>query len=211
MIGGCCMIATKEKLFFLDSVEINQMNSIERAIEARRSVRSYKDEPITLNELSRILWGAQGITDKQRGLRAAPSAGALYPLGLYVVVGNVEGLSSGVYKYIVEKNALEKISDGDKRKELSEAAYSQMWAATASALIIICGTYEKMRNKYGSNADQYVHMEVGCAAENIYLQAKSLGLGTCFIAGFIEKRVQEIINSGEKNEVPLAILPVGKK
>lgn len=207
--GGCGMIATKAKLIFLEPINIDNMNNVELVIEKRRSIRSYKDEPILLNELSRLLWGAQGITDERRGFRAAPSAGALYPLEIYIVAGNIQGLAAGVYKYIIEKNALEKISDGDKRKELGEAAYSQMWAATAPASIVICGVYERTRRKYRENADPYVHMEVGAVAENIYLQGRSLNIGTCFMAGFVEKRVHDIISS-KADEIPLAILPVGR-
>ncbi len=182
---------------------------VDVAIEKRRSIRSFKDEPISLKGLSRLLWAAQGITDKPKKLRAAPSAGALYPLELYIVVGNVQGLSAGIYKYIIEACALEKVREVDKRSEITKAAYNQSWIEDASAIIVICGVYERVRKKYGARASRYVHMEVGAVAENIYLQGQALKIGTCFVGAFEEKGVREVIGS-KKYEIPLALLPVGK-
>jgi len=114
---------------------------VEKSINERRSVRLFKEEPLSLKELSQLLWAAQGITDKARGLRAAPSAGALYPLEIYVVVGNVEGLSAGVYKYVIGKHELTEIKEGDERQALSAAALSQSCVTEAPASIVICAVY----------------------------------------------------------------------
>ena len=95
--------------------------SIEKALLKRRSVRSYKSEPLTIAEISQLLWAAQGVT-KSRGYRTAPSAGALYPLEVYIVAGNVSDFEAGIYKYNSHKHEIVKTVKGDKRSELSRAA-----------------------------------------------------------------------------------------
>jgi len=193
----------------LDPVALDGAMTVEKAIGQRRSVRAYKKDPLTLKELSQLLLAAQGITDKRHDLRAAPSAGALYPLEIYIVAGNVEGLQAGVYKYIIGKHELVPIREGDKRKELSSAALSQSCVASAPVVLVVCGVYERTRRKYGKRAEQYVHMEVGAVAENVYLQGRALSIGTVFVGAFTDKAVQSVI-SAQDDEIPLAILPLGK-
>ncbi len=183
--------------------------SLEQAIENRRSVRNYKDDNVTLQELSQILWAGQGITSEE-GLRAAPSAGATYPLEIYITVRKVEGLSSGVYKFVPEEHAVIKTSDEDVSVKLWEAALNQESVKQASFNIIFTAIYERTATRYGDRAERYVHMEVGHAAQNIYLQAESLGLGTVAIGAFADEEVSDIINP-EKNEKPIYIMPVGRK
>jgi SagB-type dehydrogenase family enzyme len=183
--------------------------SIEAALMERRSIRDYSDEPLTLDEISQLLWAAQGITHPN-GYRTAPSAGALYPLEIYLVSGNVSDLPSGVYWYISDKHTLTKISEGDKRVELSKAAVGQKSVEDAAAIIVIAAIYERPTKKYGDRGIQYVHIEVGSAAQNIYLQAVSLDLGTVFIGAFHDEDVREILSLSDA-EQPLGIMPVGKK
>jgi len=144
--------------------------SIERAMRERRSVRHYRNEPLTIPEISQLLWSAQGIT-ASGGLRTAPSAGALYPLEVYIVVGNVTNMKSGIYKYIPESHELVKVTEGDKRSELSNAALHQSPIKEAPAVIVISAVYERTTGKYGERGIRYVHMEAGHAAQNICLQA----------------------------------------
>lgn len=179
----------------------------EQAIKTRRSIRSYKSDPLTLAQVSQLLWAAQGVTS-ERGFRTAPSAGALYPLEIYLVVGDVKDLLPGVYKYTSKNHSFSKVSEGDRRAELSSAALSQEWVEKAPIALVICGVYERTTKKYGERATQYVHMEVGCVAQNVYLQAVSLGLGTVFVGAFNDEQVKKILKINE-NEQPLCILPVG--
>lgn len=132
--------------------------SIEEALRKRRSTRRYKDKPLTLAEISQLLWAAQGITD-QTGLRTAPSAGALYPLEMYVVAGNVTDLPDGVYHYRPYRHELVRIAEGDKRNELCKAALGQTSVRNASAVIVMSAAYERTTVKYGHRGIQYVHME----------------------------------------------------
>jgi SagB-type dehydrogenase family enzyme len=168
--------------------------SIEDAIAARRSIREYTGEPIALAELSQILWAAQGVTG-QEGQRSAPSAGALYPLEVYVVTGSVRELPAGVYRYAPDGHRLIPIRQGDLRD--------------AAADIVITGVYERTTAKYGERGVRYVHMEAGHAAENVYLQAESLGLGTVSIGAFDDAALRQFLMLPE-NETPLYVMPIGR-
>ena len=183
--------------------------SVEAALSQRRSIRDYSGENLTLDEVSQLLWAAQGITAPWGG-RTAPSAGALYPLELYVVVGNVEGIDKGVYKYSREEHELEKVKEGDIRAELADAAVGQECVRDAAIDIVFTAVYERTTRKYGERGIRYVHMEAGHAAQNVYLQAVSLDLGTVVIGAFFDDRVKELVNAGEQ-ENPLYIMPVGRK
>ena len=182
--------------------------SVEQALRERRSVRSYKNAPLEMTEISQILWSAQGITSK-RGFRTAPSAGALYPLELYVIAGNVNTLPAGIYKYAPRDHALLEIVSGDRRSHLSRAALQQGAIRKAPAVILFCAVYERTTAKYGRRGIRYVHMEVGHAAQNVCLQAIALGLQTAVIGAFRDTEVKTIANL-PANEKPLYFVPVGR-
>jgi len=183
--------------------------SIEQSLLNRRSIRSYTGEPLTLQEVSQLLWAAQGITDPG-GLRTAPSAGALYPLELYLVVGDVEDLTSGVYRYEPDGHQLVKTMDGDQRAGLAEAALGQSWVEEGAISIVFTGVYERTTGKYGERGIRYVHIEVGHAAQNLCLQATAMGLGVVTVGAFSDEQVTELLNLPE-DEQPLYIIPVGRK
>ena len=182
--------------------------SVEEALQQRRSVRKYADRSLTLQEISQLLWAAQGITDSQ-GLRSAPSAGALYPLDVYIVTGEVEELTAGIYKYHPFEHELILLSEGDKRHALCGAALEQECIRDALAVIVLTAVYERSMKKYGERGIRYSHIEIGCAAQNVYLQAESLNLGTVFIGAFHDDEVKKVLNLN-KDERPLAIMPVGR-
>ena len=182
--------------------------SIEEALSKRRSIRSYKDKPLTLAEISQLLWAAQGITS-QGGLRTAPSAGALYPLKIYIVAGNVTDLPDGVYNYRPYKHELVRIVEGDKRNELCNAALGQTSGRNASAVMVFSAVYERTTMKYGDRGIKYVHIETGHAAQNVFLQAVPLNLGAVVIGAFDDEAVKEVLNMSE-SEQPLYIMPVGR-
>jgi len=183
--------------------------SIEEALLKRRSIREYKDEPLTLAEVSQLLWAAQGITEPSRGFRTAPSAGALYPLEVYVAVGNVEDVSEAVYRYKPREHELERRVTGDKRAELYDAALMQSSVKDAAIVIVFSAVYERTTGWYGERGIRYVHIEVGHAAQNVYLQAVSLNLGTVAIGAFRDDEVKEVIGMSDQ-EQPLYVMPVGR-
>jgi SagB-type dehydrogenase family enzyme len=199
-----------DKMIKLSNPKHDGKVSVEKALLNRRSIRSYKDDSLTMPELSQLLWAAQGITNKERSLRAAPSAGATYPLEIYVVAGDVKGLEKGVYKYVVDSHSIKQVSKGDKRRLLFEAGLKQSSLLTAPITIIVSAIYFRTEGKYRDRAKQYVHMEVGGVAQNVYLQAESLGLGTVFMGAFSDNQISKAIGLSS-NEIPLCLLPVGKK
>jgi SagB-type dehydrogenase family enzyme len=186
--------------------------SVEEAIQNRRSVRKFSNESITMGNVSQILWAAQGITDNQSSLRAAPSAGQVYPLELYVIVGTngVSGLQEGVYHYVPSNNTLEKVMNGDLRSDLSGIANGQPWVKQAPINILITGNYRKMINKYTDKelSTRFVDLEAGHVGENIYLQSESLGLATVSLGSFNENQLIQLLNL-PSNETPIYIFPVG--
>jgi SagB-type dehydrogenase family enzyme len=183
--------------------------SLEQSLLARRSVREYSGEPLTLEEVSQLLWAAQGITDA-RGYRTAPSAGGLYPLEVYIVVSNVEDLPPGIYHYLPEGHELELIAEGDFREELTEAALSQSWVREGAMSIVITAIYERTTGKYGERGIRYVHIEVGHATQNLCLQAVAMGLGLVTIGAFHDEDVAELLGR-PADENPLYVIPVGRK
>lgn len=176
--------------------------SLEETILKRRSVRNFSTTELTIGEISQLVWAGQGITQSSRGYRAAPSAGATYPLELYVM--NKDGL----YRYICREHKLKLTRTGDLRSSLSRAALGQSFIAQAPVSIIITAVYSRTTRRYGERGIRYVHIEVGHAAENIHLQAVALGLGSVSVGAFSDEEVKRAL-SLSKEEVPLYIIPIG--
>lgn len=193
----------------LPPVESKGELSVEEAIQVRRSVREFGRGGLDLADVSQLLWSAQGVTGKG-GYRAAPSAGALYPLELYLVVGDIEGLSAGVYWYRPETHELIHLASGDLRKRLASAALGQSCVRRAPAVLVIASVYKRTTGKYGQRGRRYVHMEVGHAAQNVYLQAAARGLGTVLVGAFDDQEVQDVLGLPPDHE-PLGLMPVGRK
>lgn len=193
----------------LPDVRLTSDVPLEETLAQRRSIREYSDEPLALEDVSQLLWAAQGITAAP-GKRTAPSAGALYPLEVYVVAGNVEGLDPAVYKYEPDGHRLVRVGDGDAREELAQASLGQASVRDGAVDIAIAAVFERTTRKYGDRGVRYVHMEAGHAAQNIYLQATALNLGTVTIGAFVDEEVKDIVGMSE-DEAPLYVIPVGKK
>jgi len=183
--------------------------SLEEAVSRRRSRRVFEATPLTLEQVAQVLWAAQGITGPE-GLRAAPSAGARYALDLYVAVGGQEagGLAAGVYHYDPQHHALEPTLEGDVRPTLARLSVGQTFIAEAPLAMVITAEYERISQRYGDRAARYVHMEVGHAAQNVYLQAAALGLGTVVVGSFQDEAVSQALSLPAQHR-PLYIMPVG--
>ena len=182
--------------------------SVEGTLGERRSVREFADEPLGLDVLSQLLWAAQGRTSPEGG-RAAPSAGALYPLEIDTVVGRVRDLEPGVYRYRAGGHDLRLVARGDCRTPLARAALEQHWMAAAPVAMAIVAVERRTARKYGERAPLYVALEAGCAAQNAALQAVALGLGTCVIGAFAEDTVAELLRL-RPGERPLALMSFGR-
>ncbi len=176
---------TNLKLIKLPEVIQKGEISVEEALTRRRSVRAYKDLPLSLEQVSQLLWAAQGITEPSLNFRTAPSAGALYPLEVYLLSGNIIGLPAGLYRYIPEQHVLILVSEGDKRQELFQASLRQSSIRNAPGVLIFTAVMERTTRRYGERGIRYVHMEAGHASQNVYLQAAVLGLGTVAIGALL--------------------------
>ncbi len=195
--------------------------SVEQALLNRRSVRDYSNEALSQQELAQLLWACQGISkietwklgrkDAQFSYRTAPSAGALYPLEVYVLVKRVDGLDAGLYCYRpgpgIDNHALEQRQKGDRSAELARAAQGQRAVTKAAANIIIGGIIDRTAAKYGDRARRYVLIEVGHAAENLCLQAPGLGIGAVPIGAFSDDKLRKFVDDDVE---PFYILSVGK-
>lgn len=192
-----------KEIITLPEAERKGEMSLEECIEKRRSTRRFTERNLTDEEISQILWAAQGITEKTKGYRASPSAGALYPLELYVVT------EKGVYHYIPVNHALELHKQEDLRKHLSDAALSQDWVEEAPMDLVVTAIYRRVTRKYGNKGFRYTHMEAGHAAQNVHLQAVSLGLASVPVGAFKDESVKAALSLPEDHE-PLYIIPIGE-
>jgi SagB-type dehydrogenase family enzyme len=175
---------------------------LEEALLRRRSVREFKNTPLTTAELGQLLWATQGITN-ERGFRTAPSAGALYPLETYVATAD------GLFHYDPQGHQLWAVSQEDARQGLYDAALRQEPVLQAPAVFVLTAVYDRTAQKYGTErGPRYVHLEAGHAAQNLLLEAVVLGLGAVPIGAFEDQRVQEVLGLPADHE-PLYLIPVG--
>jgi SagB-type dehydrogenase family enzyme len=176
--------------------------SLEETLAGRESVRNFTDAPLSAEEISQLLWSGQGIT-RSWGGRTAPSAGALYPLELYIV------LPHGFFHYSPKDHQLRLVSQQNYLPPLASAALGQPWVREAPAVIIITAIFERIERKYGSRGERYVKIEVGHAAQNILLQAVSLGLGAVPVGAFYDDKVKNVLHL-PRDHVPFYLIPVGR-
>jgi SagB-type dehydrogenase family enzyme len=175
-------------------------------LSSRRSIRRFLDKPVPLAAVSKLLWAAQGITN-ERGFRTAPSAGALYPLEMFIVTGPAPDLVAGMYRYEPKGHQLLRILSGDFRARLSETALNQTAIRDAPLTVVISAVFQRTQKKYINRGSQYVYIEVGHAAQNLILQAESLELGTVPIGAFHDDKIASLLNLTK--EKPLYLIPVG--
>jgi SagB-type dehydrogenase family enzyme len=185
--------------------------SLEEAIEKRRSLRNYSGKPVTVFQLSQLLFSAQGTTGKMYGqpLRTTPSAGALYPFEIYVIANNVENLKQGIYHYGVLNHTLELVKSGDFRKEITSAGLKQEMLGDSDVVFVLSAIFDRTRHKYGERGFRYVYIEAGHISQNIYLQAVSLGLGSVSIGAFLDDEVNKLIGVDGQKEAVIYLHAVG--
>lgn len=188
--------------------------TVEESLRRRRSVRRYKSVSLNLMQVSQLLWAAYGISDSTtysiRKLRTAPSAGATYPLEIYLMAGKVDGLVPGLYRYIPDNHALQLYSHGDIRTQVAEACLSQMMLAEAPASLVYSAVYSRTVSRYGDRgAERYVCMDLGHSAQNVYLQATAMGLATCAIGAFDDEQLASIIKPPAEEKL-LYLMPIGE-
>ena len=194
--------AKKPKVIDLPEPTLKGTVTVEETLAQRRSVRAFTSEPLTMQEISQLVWAAQGITLPSKGFRTAPSAGALYPIELYIVTAD------GLYHYVPQGHKLRVLTESDLRGELVRAAGGQSFVRDAAADFVVTAVCDRTTRKYRDRGNRYVHFEVGHVGQNIHLQAVALGLGSVPVGGFREERVKSALSLPPGHE-PLYIIPVG--
>ena len=219
----CCLallvsamsLANAENDFKLPKPSFTGKISVEAAMTKKKSVRHFANDPLTLEQVSQLLWAANGglPVDAISGatIKTLPSAGGIYPLEIFLLTGDksVKGLPAGVFHYNSLSNSLLRISAEDVRMTLAQAALSQLWMASAPVTIVIAGVFSKSTAKYGPRGIQYTFMESGASNQNLYLQAEALGLRIGTVGAFEENAVSSAIKI-PAGITPMLLVPVGK-
>lgn len=203
-------IKVADRAIKLPEPKIKGKISVEEAIKSRRTRRTFDTKPLTLENLSQVLWAAQGITEERWKHRAAPSAGALYPMDVFVIVrkGGVETIEAGIYKYIPDGHYLQTKAEGDFNAELRKVGFSQTFFAESPVCLVLTAEPVRTTWKYGERGNRYIHFEAGHIAENIQLLGESLGLSVGLVGAFKDDSVSNLLKL-KKGVVPLYIIPVG--
>ena len=188
----------------------------EEVLSQRRSRRSFSGSAVSVEEISQILWAANGLSEApdhpQRGreLRTAPSAGATYPLEVYLLAGNITGIDPGVYRHRPSGHSLIMVNNRDIKTEMASAAFDQDMIETAPACLFFSSVYDRSTKVYGRRgSERYICMDLGHAAQNVYLQAEALHLGTCAIGAFNDHAAARLMQLAD-HETPLYIMPIGR-
>ncbi len=190
------------EIITLPEPQINGQTSLEETLQRRRSVREFSPEPLTMEQISQLLWSAQGITDPA-GYRTAPSAGAMYPLEIYLVT------EQGLLHYLPQDHSLQRILDGDLRRDLYGASLKQESILEAPVTMVFTAVFARTEGRYGSaRSPRYIHLEVGHAAQNVLLQAVALGLGAVPVGAYEDARVSRVLGL-PADHIPLYLIPIG--
>lgn len=199
-----------EKIELVD-FEPEELMSLDEILRRRKSIRDFARTPISIEQLSYLLWSSTGIQRSEQGyeFRTAPSAGALYPIETYVIANNVQELKTGVYHYSIRTHQLEQLKQGDFGREITAAALGQNICEAAGAVFVWSAVFERCKWKYGQRAYRYIYLDAGHIAENLALAAVSLNLGSCQIGALYDDNVNAIIDIDGLNESVLYMSVVG--
>ena len=182
------------------------------AMANRESRRAFGPRALTVAELGAVLWAAGGEKETHPGGRVPPSAGACYPLDVYVSIrsGGVEGISEGIYLYQPAASALKRIAEGDFSEEIADACHGQKFTAKAQAAVLLAAEFERTTYKYGSRGVRYVYMDAGHAGGNMYLAAEGLGLATCAVGALSDEALKAAFRL-PKELTAVYLFPVGAR
>jgi len=178
--------------------------TLAEALHRRRSRRSYRPDHLTADQISQILWAAQGVSQPSRGFRTAPSAGGTLPLTIYAV------LPGGVFRYEPKPHWLTEILSGDVRRPLARACLEQYWLTPAGMTVVIAASFERTTLRYGDRGKRYVWLEAGHVGQNICLQAEAIALGAVAIGAYDDRAVARVVHLPE-NLLPVYLVVVGNK
>ena len=210
LFAGAVSFAAEPRTVALPKPDLTGKVTLEQAIAQRRSVREYAPGALTLAEVSQLMWAAQGITGEDGRKRAVPSARAVYPIQVWLVAMDVNGLAPGIYRYEPEGHALALVRAGGPREAIVAATPRQAMFERAPAVVAVVGDSVLAAGKFGGNAARWLGMEAGFAVQEVYLQATALGLGTVMVGGFQPAPVRAALGLPE-GSLPLGLMPVGRR
>jgi SagB-type dehydrogenase family enzyme len=203
---------------YFDSIKIklpppNQVEamSVDEAIRERRSIRTFSQKPLTMEQLSYLLWASTGIQWRENAyeFRTAPSAGALYPIETYVIANRVSGYDKALYHYSIKQHLLEKLQRGYFSTPMAHAALEQEMFLSAAVIFVWTAIFERSKWKYRQRAYRYVYLDAGHIAQNLALSAVSIGLGSCQVGAFYDDEVNRIVGIDGEEESALYLSVVG--
>ncbi|MCX8159778.1 MAG: SagB/ThcOx family dehydrogenase [Candidatus Saccharicenans sp.] len=200
-----------DKVFPLPAPDRDNGWPLFRTLNARRSVREFQKKPVSLQALSQVLWAAYGVTLKAGDflLRTAPSAGALYPVDIYVLAREVESLSPGLYHFVPANQTLRQRYEGNFNELLADAALNQDFLSEASFVLALTAVFERTTWKYGARGFRYIYLDAGHVAQNAALAAVSLGLGSCPVAAFFDDEINSLLGVNPARESAIYLLAIG--
>jgi SagB-type dehydrogenase family enzyme len=204
-VAGCAQPASAT--IKLPEVRHQGATSLDAALWARQSTRTFTRDTVALADLGQLLWAAEGVNRPNRH-RTAPSAMATYPLELYVVASRVHDLPPGVYHYLPVGHEIERLAAGDRLADVVGAARST-WIADAAAVVVFAGAFDRASGRLGDRADRYIAIEAGAAAQNLGLEAAALGLGATFVGSAQDSAVSRLVGL-PPGQRPMGIMPVGR-
>jgi SagB-type dehydrogenase family enzyme len=188
---------------------------LRKAIEKRTSVRNYSSEPLSLEELSYLLWCTQGVKEVVRNaatFRTVPSAGARHALETYILANNVKGLEKGLYRFLpIEHKLVEINTEKDITTNIRRGCLDQPFVTTSAATFIWTAVPYRMTWRYGQRGYRYLHLDAGHVCQNLYLSAESVGCGVCAIAAFLDEEINPAMGIDGENEFVIYVATVGKK
>jgi SagB-type dehydrogenase family enzyme len=184
---------------------------LDEVIKNRKSIRNFSDKPLSIEQISYLLWASTGIQRKENNYeyRTAPSAGALYPIETYLVINNVEKIPKGIYHYNIKDHLIEELKQGDFRKHITHAALEQQMCYNAALVFIWTAIFDRSKSKYNQRAFRYIYLDVGHIAENLALASTGLRLASCHIAALFDDEVNQIINVDGKKESTIYMTVMG--
>ncbi len=201
------------KIINLPNPEFDKEIRFWSVILNRQSTRKFKNDPITLSQLSLLLFGMTGLTRifPQVAFRTVPSAGGLYPIEVYPVVNNVENLNQGIYHYNIAKHRLELLKEGDFRLEIAKGCLDQGMAFNSAVDFVWTAIIERSSWKYLQRCYRYIYMDAGHIGQNFYLIAEALGLGACTIGAIYDDEINVVLGIDGDNETAIYVGVIGKK
>ncbi|MEW6412562.1 MAG: SagB/ThcOx family dehydrogenase [Candidatus Zixiibacteriota bacterium] len=185
--------------------------TLEKALDERKSTRSFAEKHVSLDLVARVLLAADGITHSSRGyqMRTAPSGGALYPIDIYIAAADVESLEDGLYHFHVADSSLDLVKEGDFSSQLHKASNGQAAVGFSPLTVILAARWDRSTVKYSDRGYRYCYIEAGCISQNISLQCAALGLGTVVVGAFNDDRLNEFLGVDPKQEAAILMMPIG--